>query len=128
LYLLFYRGENLTFLMYKDGQEYSQALEFFDGLPDSDKKKVMKTIQHIDIHKGRVWNEEKFKVIEGEKGRGRDQFYEIKVYKIRIGGVFEQGGRFILLYGFNKKANAWPTGELIRLHHMYESFDDRRKQ
>jgi hypothetical protein len=125
--LLFYRGQNISFFAYEDAQGRCPAKDFFDGLTDDERRKVMMTIKHIDGHRGLVHNVEKFKKLEGQKGGGKDQFYEIKVFQIRIGCVFEPGGRLVLLYGFKKKGDAWPRGELQALHNTYNSLDAERR-
>ena len=114
--------------MYQSAEGVCQVGDFIDQSPEADQRKILVTLGHIDVHRGLVKNKEKFKVLEGQKGGGRDQFYEVKVHQIRIASVFEPGGRLILLYAFKKKGEAWPKRELEKLHHVYNTFDAERRR
>ena len=74
--------------------------EFYDGLNESDKKKILALLKRI-AEEGPINNEEKFKKLEGD-------VWEFKSYQIRVLCGFSPGKVVLLTHGFIKKKQKTP--------------------
>jgi phage-related protein len=66
---------------------------------------------------GKLWNERKFKHLEGS-----EQIFEFKVDDGRVLCFFFIGQRVILTHGFSKKSAKTPKGEIERAEKLKAEF------
>lgn len=90
------------------------AKEFYEALPVSEQRKMMTLFERIG-DKGRIFNREQFKKVEG-------YIFEFKRHQVRM-GCFQAEHRWFLTHGFIKKQDDWPPSQLeranrIRLEHL----------
>lgn len=90
------------------------ACEFFDGLNQPDKAKLMALFRIAADH-GKFFNPQKF----GDLGDG---LYEFKSFQIRMPFAYAKNERGLILitHGFVKKRDKTPKDEIARAWRIYE--------
>jgi phage-related protein len=88
------------------------AKQFFDRLDAKDQRKLMVLFQWLADH-GKIFNEEKFKKIEGTDG-----LFEFKSFQIRMPGFFGVRGSFVVTHGFRKKRDEAPRSEITKAYNI----------
>src|SRR5260370_33000364 len=91
-----------------------RACEFFDGLSELDKAKLMALFLIAGDH-GKFHNPEKF----GDLGDG---LYEFKSFQIRMPFAYakKERGLILITHGFIKKKNKTPKDEITRVLRIYD--------
>ncbi len=97
------------------------AEEWLDSIPQKQQQKFA-TLFKLLADAGKLWNERKFKHLEGS-----DQIFEFKVDEGRVLCFFFVGQRVILTHGFAKKAAKTPKGEIERAEKYKSDFIARTK-
>jgi len=95
--------------------------EWLNSLSPDYQKKFAVLFVRLGDH-GKIWNEQKFKHLEGSK-----QLFEFKADSGRILCFFFHGKRVILTHGFFKKGAKTPKGEIEKAHLIKEDFERRIK-
>lgn len=88
------------------------AKEFYESLSPRDQAKVMALFMRMGDD-GRIWNEEKFKRVEGT------EYFAFKSFQIRILCRFQPGGRLILLCGILKKKDRYRREEIEQTERIF---------
>jgi phage-related protein len=110
---LAYRGRCLIIEFALLPDEQMPAKEFIEGLSPGDQAKILALIERLGEYR-EIRNREKFKKIE------RTDFFEFKLFQVRVIGFFLQGRRFVLTHGFRKKQDNIPKSELERAYRIKE--------
>lgn len=94
----------IVFALLQDGT--SPALEFFEGLEDSDQAGLLKLFQLLGNF-GKISSDQKFKKVDAE-------IWEFKKFQIRMPCAYARGGLVIVSHGFIKKGDKMPPTQLQR--------------
>ena len=114
------RGDRLTLEWYFDTNGRSSALEYFEELSFSEKKKLFYVFMQLS-KRGKVFNKEKFRC-EGDK------IYAIKASQDRLLCFFFDGVKLIVTNGFKKKSNKMPRREKEKALIAKKSYEERCKK
>jgi phage-related protein len=108
-----YRGAVFTIAFAREKNGAFPASEFFDGLNQLDKAKLMALFLIAGDH-GKFYNPEKF----GDLGDG---LYEFKSSQLRMPFAYAKNerGLILLTYGFIKKKDKTPKEEITRAWRIY---------
>ena len=98
-------------------QGSAPAEEFLESLSEKDQAKLAALFQRL-ADTGRIWNEQKFKHLEGTDG-----IFEFKSDDNRVLCFFFFGKRVILTHGFKKKQPKTPKGEIERALKLKTEFE-----
>ena len=109
-----YQGTVFAIEFAKEKNGACPACEFFDGLSQLDKAKLMALFQ-IAGDQGRFYNPEKF----GDLGGG---LYEFKSFQIRMPFAYAKNerGLIVVTHGFIKKKDKAPKEEIARAWRIYQ--------
>ena len=111
---LAYKGSKLTIAYAREQSGRFPGEEFFNGLTELDKAKLM-AIFRIFCETGRGANPEKF----GTLGNG---MFEFKSFQIRMPFAYAkvEQGMVLLTHGFIKKGNKVPKSEIERAWRIFK--------
>lgn len=115
-----YKGIEFTIEWYFDNREKSEALKYFENLPQDRKKKLVHLF-YVLGNVGKIFNEEKFRH-EG------DQIYAIKPSADRFLCFFFDGAKIIITNAFEKKTAKMPSREKQRALKAKEDYIKRCKE
>lgn len=102
-------------------QDGALAEEFLDSLSEKEQVRLAALFQRL-ADAGRIWNEQKFKHLEGT-----DSIFEFKADENRVLCFFFVGKRVILTHGFKKRQAKTPKGEIERAERLKAEFE-RKEQ
>lgn len=118
-----HRGQTVTIrTVHLD--EKSQVRDYWDSLDKGKQIKLASVMNLLDVKKGNVTNDQKFKKLDNYKDA---TFHEIKSHQIRIGCVWEPGYNLMLLFGTTKKQDDWKKGDLEQLQNIYDKYDAKKQ-
>ena len=109
-----YQGAVFAIAFAREKSGACPACEFFDGLSQLDKAKLMALFLIAGDH-GKFHNPEKF-------GDLSDGLYEFKSFQIRMPFAYAKNERGLILitHGFIKKKNKTPKDEITRAWRIYD--------
>jgi phage-related protein len=111
------RGNVFTIEAFVSEQGGPLALKFLDSLPEKEQVQLAALFQRL-AETGKIWNEQKFKHLEGT-----DSIFEFKANENRVLCFFFVGKRVILTHGFKKKQAKTPKGEIERAENLKKEFE-----
>lgn len=97
------------------------ARECLESLDPAERARILRLYQKL-ADSGRIHNVEHFKKLEGT------EFWQFKGHQARFLGVFEPGGRFVVLTGFVKKSRRTPRSEIDRARHVLNEYRILRRE
>ena len=97
----------------------SPGEEFYNGLSENDQARLNKLFETLG-DQGKIFNEEKYKKIEGT------DFYEFKSFQIRMPCFYRPGHLVVITHGFRKKKDKIPPSEIKRAERIQE--EDRQNE
>lgn len=115
-----YQGNNFTIEWYFDSHETSSALEYFNELPQSKKKKLVHLFFLLG-DTGKIFNKEQFRHED-------DQIYAFKTHPDRFLCFFFEGAKVIITNAYEKKAAKMPPKEKQRALKAREDYRKRCKE
>ena len=109
-----YQGAQFAIAFAREKSGACPACEFFDGLSQLDKVKLMALFQLLG-DQGKFYNREKF----GQLG---ENLYEFKSFQIRMPFAYAKNERRLILFthGFIKKKDRAPKDEIARAWRIFE--------
>lgn len=113
-------GDKLSLEWYFDERGKSQALDFFEKLSFTKKKKVFYLLRLLGT-RGEILNKEKFR-FEGDK------IYAIKASQDRFLCFFYDGAKIIITNAYEKKSNKMPKKEKLKALKMKDSYVKRCRE
>lgn len=95
------------------------AEDFLRHLQERDPKRALRLLKLFTTlgDTGKIFNKEHFKKIAGT------DFFEFKVFRVRVPCFFLRGGLVVLTHGFEKKKDKIPAGELSTARRIREEDD-----
>ena len=116
-----YQGAVFAIAFAREKSGDCPAYEFFDGLAQLDKAKLMALFRIAGDH-GKFFNPEKF----GDLGGG---LFEFKSFHIRMPFAYAKNERRLILitHGFIKKKAKAPKEEIARAWRIYEEDQEQTK-
>lgn len=115
-----YKGKVFTIEWYFTGKKKSQALEYFQSLDLSQKKKAMNLLQLIG-EVGKILNIEKFR----NEGNG---IYAFKPQPDRFLCFFTRDNKIIITNGFIKKSDKLPENEKEKALRYMKDYIERTEK
>lgn len=113
---LVYQGKALRIEFYVSESGDSPAEDWLEAQAESRQQKFAALFAWMG-DQGKIWNERKFKHLEGS-----DQIFEFKSDEGRVLCFFMIGKRLILTHGFTKKGDKTPKGEIERAEVIKKDF------
>ncbi len=98
------------------------AIDFLDSLTDKEQAQLSALFQRL-ADTGKIWNEQKFKHLEGCEG-----LFEFKADENRVFCFFYVGKKVILTHGFRKKKQKTPKEEIQRALKLKAEFERRTNE
>jgi phage-related protein len=93
------------------------ALKFLESLSEREQAQLAALFQRL-ADTGKIWNEQKFKHLEGS-----DSLFEFKANENRVLCFFFVGKRVILTHGFKKKQAKTPKREIERAENLKKEYE-----
>ncbi|MEZ4815744.1 MAG: type II toxin-antitoxin system RelE/ParE family toxin [Bdellovibrionota bacterium] len=97
------------------------ALKFLESLSEKEQVPMAALFQRM-ADTGKIWNEQKFKHLEGS-----DSIFEFKTNENRVLCFFFVGKRVILTHGFKKKQPKTPKDEIERAENLKKEFERKAR-
>lgn len=115
------RGNVFAIEAFVSNQGGALALKFLESLTEKEQVQLAALFQRM-ADTGKIWNEQKFKHLEGT-----DSIFEFKANENRVLCFFFVGKRVILTHGFKKKQAKTPKGEIERAESLKIEFERQAK-
>lgn len=113
---LVYQGKAFRIEFYVSESGASPAEDWLESQGESRQQKFAALFAWM-ADQGKIWNERKFKHLEGS-----NQIFEFKSDEGRVLCFFMIGRRLILTHGFTKKGDKIPKGEIERAEMIKKDF------
>ena len=110
-------GTKYTIEWFFDDKGYSQALEYFEELPESQQDKILALFQFMATM-GKIWDTTKFR----NEGGG---IYAFKAGQDRYLCFFFKQGKIIVTNAYTKKSQKMPPKEKRRALAAYKDYVNR---
>jgi phage-related protein len=111
------RGNVFAIEAFISDQGGALALKFLETLSEKEQVQLAALFQRL-ADTGKIWNEQKFKHLEGT-----DSIFEFKANENRVLCFFFVGKRVILTHGFKKKQAKTPKGEIEQAESLKKEFE-----
>ncbi len=113
------RGNVFAIEAFVSDQGGALALKFLESLSEKEQVQLAALFQRL-ADTGKIWNEQKFKHLEGT-----DSIFEFKTNENRVLCFFFVGKRVVLTHGFKKRQAKTPKGEIERAENLKKEFERR---
>lgn len=113
------RGNVFAIEAFVSDQGGALALKFLESLSEKEQVQLAALFQRL-ADTGKIWNEQKFKHLEGT-----DSIFEFKTNENRVLCFFFVGKRVVLTHGFKKRKAKTPKGEIERAENLKKEFERR---
>jgi len=117
------RGKHLSIVWAVDAAGAMPAREFFEGLDDGDKAKVVALFNRL-AEFGVINNHEKFKNL----GAKADGLFEFKSFQLRFLGDFRPGKLFVVALGVRKKKDTLDRADIAKAVRVLAEYDAKTQR